>query len=74
MAVDHAIDGDESKQEKLERALCLFLESVHKPDHQLRGCAHNQKCYHELMMVRNHVLDYLHNMRREELYREWETG
>ena len=73
MAVDHAIDGDESKQEKLERALCLFLESVHKPDHQLRGCAHNQKCYHELMMVRNHVLDYLHNMKREELYREWKV-
>ena len=73
MAVDHAIDGDESKQEKLERALCLFLESVHKPDHQLRGCAHNQKCYHELMMVRNHVLDYLHKMRREELYREWKV-
>jgi len=73
MAVDHSIDGKENKEEKIERALCLFLESVHKPDHQLRGCAHNQKCYHELMMVRNHVLDYLHNMKREELYREWKV-
>ncbi len=69
----NSVDGQESKEEKLERALTLFLESVHKPDHQLRGCAHNQKCYHELMMVRNHVLDYLHNMRREELYREWKV-
>ncbi len=73
MAVDHSIDGKETKEEKIERALCLFLESVHKPDHQLRGCAHNQKCFHELMMVRNHVLDYLHNMKREELYREWKV-
>ena len=69
----NSVDGQESKEERLERALTLFLESVHKPDHQLRGCAHNQKCYHELMMVRNHVLDYLHKMRREELYREWKV-
>ena len=69
----NSVDGQESKEEKLERAVTLFLESVHKPDHQLRGCAHNQKCYHELMMVRNHVLDYLHRMRREELYREWKV-
>ena len=69
----NSVDGLESREEKLERAVTLFLESVHKPDHQLRGCAHNQKCYHELMMVRNHVLDYLHRMRREELYREWKV-
>ncbi len=69
----NSVDGLESREEKLERAVTLFLESVHKPDHQLRGCAHNQKCYHELMMVRNHVLDYLHKMRREELYREWKV-
>ena len=69
----NSVDGQESKEERLERALTLFLESVHKPDHQLRGCAHNQKCYHELMMVRNHVLVFLHRMRREELYREWKV-
>ncbi len=74
MAVDHCIDADETREEKLERALAIFLESVHKPDATLRGCAHNQKCYHELMWIRGHVLDYLHNMKREELYREWETG
>ena len=26
-------------------ALDLFTESVMKPDHDLRGCAHNQGCY-----------------------------
>ena len=67
----NSVDGQESKEEKLERAVTLFLESVHKPDHQLRGCAHNQKCYHELMQIREHVLAYLHTMKDSEFYREW---
>jgi hypothetical protein len=67
----NSIDGEETKEEKMERALCLFLESVHKADHSLRGCAHNQKCYHELMEVRDHVLDYLHNIKRTGQYNEW---
>ena len=37
----------------------LFTESVLKPDHDLRGCAHNQGCYEQLMEIRQHVLDYL---------------
>ena len=47
------------KQAKIDSARTLFIESVLKPDHQLRQCAHNQKCYNELMEVRDHVLDYL---------------
>ena len=66
----NSIDGEETREEKIERALCLFIESVHKADHTLRGCAHNQKCYDELMEVRDHVLDYLHNIKRTELYRQ----
>ena len=31
---------NETKQEKWDRGKTLFLESVHKPDHELRGCAH----------------------------------
>jgi hypothetical protein len=54
----------ESKNEKWNRGLDLFIESVHKPDHELRQCAHNQKCYHELMEVRDHVLEYLKSIRR----------
>ena len=69
----NSIDGEETKEEKMERVLCLFLESVHKADHSLRGCAHNQKCYHELMEVRDHVLDYLHNIKRTGQYNEWKA-
>tara|TARA_X000000368_G_scaffold133824_1_gene105049 strand:+ start:754 stop:1011 length:258 start_codon:yes stop_codon:yes gene_type:complete len=50
---------DKEKQAKIDSARNLFIESVLKPDHQLRQCAHNQKCYNELMEVRDHVLDYL---------------
>ena len=47
-------------------ALNLFEESVLKPDHKLRQCARNQKCYEELMQVRAHVLQYLHDLRERE--------
>jgi len=53
--------------DKWNRGLDLFIESVHKPDHQLRQCAHNQQCYHELMQVRDHVLQYLKTIRSDEL-------
>ena len=46
----------ETKQEKWNRGRTLFLESVHKPDHELRGCAHNQECFHELMEIREQVI------------------
>jgi hypothetical protein len=55
---------DEEHNSKWNRGLDLFIESVHKPDHELRNCAHNQKCYNELMEVREHVLNYLKTIRR----------
>jgi len=57
MKDQNAIDGRESKEEKWDRARAIFLESVHKADHQLRGCSHNQKCYHELMEIREDVIE-----------------
>ena len=51
--------SDESKDAKRRRALNLFIESVIKPDHELRGDAHSQECYHELMEVRKEILSYL---------------
>ena len=54
---------NESKQDKINRGLDLFIESVLKPDPALRQCAHNQKCYHELMYIRSYVLDYLKTLR-----------
>jgi hypothetical protein len=54
----------ETQNDKFNRGLDLFTESVLKPDHKLRQCAHNQKCYHELMYIRSYVLDYLKTLRR----------
>ena len=47
----------ETKQEKWERGKTLMLESLHKPDDRLRGCSHNQQCYHELMEIREQVIE-----------------
>lgn len=55
---------EESQELKWNRGLDLFIESVHKPDSELRQCAHNQKCYNELMAVREHVLEYLKDLRK----------
>ena len=48
-----------------ERGLDLFIESVLKPDADLRLCAKNQYCYDELMQVRELVLEYLKTLRRK---------
>lgn len=63
MTDQNSIDVNESKKEKWNRGVDLFVESVLKPDPQLRQCAHNQLCYHELMDVRNDVLEYLKTKR-----------
>jgi hypothetical protein len=60
----NSIIDNEEQWEKYNRGLDIFIESIHKPDHKLRGCAHNQKCYNELMEVREEVLRYLHTLRR----------
>ena len=54
------------KEIKRRDALTIFIESVHKADHRLRGCAHNQECYNELMEWREEVLEYLNQRRVEE--------
>ena len=58
-----SIAGGESSAIKYDRALSLFTESVMKPDHDLRGCAHNQGCYDELLEIREHVLEYLKTLK-----------
>jgi hypothetical protein len=55
--------GNLTDKDKWNRGLDLFIESVHKPDHELRQCAHEQCCYHELMWVRDNVLNYLKTIR-----------
>tara|TARA_B100001094_G_scaffold137686_1_gene133360 strand:+ start:734 stop:1117 length:384 start_codon:yes stop_codon:yes gene_type:complete len=51
-------------EENFNSSLNLFAESVMKPDHALRQCAHNQKCYHELMYIREYILEHLNQLRR----------
>lgn len=64
MKDQNAIHDEESPDQKWNRGLDLYIESVHKPDNQLRACAHNQKCFNELMAVREHVLQYLPTLRK----------
>jgi len=64
MKDQNVIDDGENQDQKWNRGLDLYIESVQKPDHALRGCAHNQKCYNELMAVREQVLEYVKTLRR----------
>jgi hypothetical protein len=66
MKDQYTIDDGESQHIKWNRGLDLFIESVLKPDPALRQCAHNQKCYHELMWVRENVLEHLKTLRWHE--------
>tara|TARA_B100000965_G_scaffold398862_1_gene417667 strand:+ start:1994 stop:2194 length:201 start_codon:yes stop_codon:yes gene_type:complete len=57
------INAVETKQDKWNRGLDIFIESVIKPDASLRQCAHNQRCFNELMDVREEVLKHLKTLR-----------
>ena len=63
MKDQNSINEYDSKQEKWNRGLDIFIESVIKPDSSIRECAQNQKCYHELMDVRDEVLKHLKTLR-----------
>jgi hypothetical protein len=47
--------------------LTLFEEAVLKPDDRLRQCARNQGCYDELMQIREDVIQYLQEQRKNNL-------
>ena len=51
-----------SHYDKWDRAKSLLLESLHKPDHHLRSCAHNQMCYYELMEIKAQVIELVQKM------------
>jgi len=67
MKDQNPITQEESYDQKWNRALDLFTESVMKPDPELRQCAHNQKCFHELMYVREQILEYLPSLRNQDV-------
>mgnify|MGYP001205717621 FL=1 len=64
MKDQNGIEDKEPSEIKWNRGLDIFIESVHKPDSALRQCAHNQKCYNELMWIRENVLSYLKTLRK----------
>ena len=64
MKDQNPVTDNESKDVKWNRGLDLFIESVHKPDSELRQAAHDQRCFTELMEVRATVLEYLKTLRR----------
>ena len=57
-----SVDDRESKVDKHNRAVDIFIESVQKPDSALRSCAHNQECYNELMEIRDYVVHLTQTM------------
>ncbi len=59
MKDQNSIPDNETKSEKWDRGKTLFLESLYKADHQLRGCAHNQKCYNERVCTKHYQVDYM---------------
>ena len=48
-------------------ALDLMIMSVYKPDAELRNEARDLGCLDELMNIRENVLEYLHNARKDRL-------
>lgn len=65
MKDQNTIEDFESKKDKWNRGLDIFIESVMKPDASLRQCAHNQRCYNELMGIRGDVIEHLKTLRWE---------
>ncbi len=64
MKDQNSIEDNEDQLQKYNRAIDLYIESIHKPDNALRSCAHNQRCYNELMEVRQQVLEYVYTLRK----------
>tara|TARA_B100001996_G_C18531415_1_gene543219 strand:+ start:450 stop:815 length:366 start_codon:yes stop_codon:yes gene_type:complete len=65
---------NEGKFEKWDRGRSLFLESLYKADHELRGCSHNQKCFNELMEIREYIIDHVRNMKNPHIGRPAKAG
>ena len=56
------LDEELTPLDRWDRARGLMLESLYKPDNHLRSCSHNQKCYNELMEIREEVLGIVKGM------------
>ena len=74
MKDQNSIEEKETKSEKWERGKALFLESLYKADNHLRGCSHNQKCFHELMENREEVINIVKQMDNPHLGKPEKAG
>lgn len=53
-----------TKESKWNESLNLIIESVYKPDSELRISAHEEECYEELMELRSLTLNFLQSLRK----------
>lgn len=60
----NSIKNNESQEERYNRGLDIFIESLLKPDTKLRSCAHNQNCYSQLMDIRDTIVLYAKTLRK----------
>ena len=58
---------DQNLADKWDRGRTLLLESLYKPDTKLRGCAYNQKCFDEMIGIRDEVIEYVRNLENPHL-------
>ena len=52
------------EQFKWNQSINLILESIYKPDAELRNTARQEDCYDELMTIRLLTLNYLQVLRK----------
>ncbi len=57
-----SLDESPTPYERWDRAKGILLESLFKPDHHLRSCAHNQECIDDVLQIRDQVIEYVQNM------------
>ena len=57
-----SLDTKPTSYESWDLAKGILLESLHKPDHHLRSCAHNQECFEDGIQIRDQLIEYVKGM------------
>ena len=53
----------QNQNKNWNQALDIIIESILKPDSELRDCAREEFCYEELMTIRDQTVQYLKSLR-----------
>jgi hypothetical protein len=67
MSQEEMIMNQDTQKSHFINALDLMIMSVYKPDSELRTEAMDLGCLEELMQIRENVLEYLQEMRQEQI-------